>query len=155
MQEETKTPSLRLCHLNMNGTGAALQMSVVPATADRDGGLKVQIAPQQKKVERAVPPTFDWEKAVKVTLTFEDTSKLLQVLRGECESLENGKGLYHQTAEGVCRIEFRHFIEPVVGYHLALSLRDGREAGFFMNTAEACGITEAISCVMGKIAFGL
>lgn len=65
MQEETKTPSLRLCHLNMNGTGAALQMSVVPATADRDGGLNVQIAPQQKKVERAVPPTFDWEKQSK------------------------------------------------------------------------------------------
>lgn len=168
-QEGTKRPlgsfrpKLAFYHANARGTGGALQLELHPAHDDTDGSIMATFATQLTIGDRlgAVPvyPRFDWEGAITVKLDFTDISKMLQVFRGECESIGDGQGLFHRAGCGQTRITLRHLVEPIVGYSLDLyrTLPGGQETSsrFFFSPAEALGLTEAVCGSMAVICFGI
>lgn len=163
-----KRPSLTFYHANGKGTGSAMKLELYPArVGDPDSGaIYATIATQSSLGDRRstppVYPRFDWDNALKVKLDFTDLSKVLQVLRGETESIDEGKGLFHRYADKYQLIKFRHMIEPVCGYSLEVyetSANDGERvnestARIFLSNAEALGLSLAIEHSFAAIAFG-
>lgn len=156
-------PKLRLYHANQKGTGCALSMELHPAHDETAGSIMMSVANQLTTGDRRGPnptfPTFDWENKITVKLEFADLCRILQVLRGECESLEGDRGIYHQTAWAKTRIVLRHLISPVAGYSLDLFRvpKTGEElrAHFHFHPEEALGLLEAISGSMAIVTFGI
>lgn len=156
-------PKLAFYHANARGTGGALRMQLHPAHDDTDGCIMATLASQLTIGDRrgAVPvhPRFDWENGITIKLDFTDISKMLQVFRGECESLEGGKGLYHQSVRATTRINLQHSVEPNQGYLFEVfrTMRNGEEghAMVFLAPYEALGLTAALESSMGVICFGI
>ena len=168
-QEGTKRPlgsfrpKLAFYHANARGTGGALQLELHPAHDDTDGSIMATFATQLTIGDRlgAVPvyPRFDWEGAITVKLDFTDISKMLQVFLGECESLEDGRGLFHQSTRGTTKIMLRHLVEPIHGYMLEVYRNthgsEDSNARIFLSPYEALGLATAIESSMGVICFGI
>lgn len=161
----TFRPELTFYHANPKGTGCALSMALHPAHDRTDGSIMAKFA-NQMSVGNAYGPTptfsrFDWEHAVTVKLDFSDLCQILQVFRGECESINDGKGLYHRSPRGNTRISFRHVLDPISGYSLEvcrtpLNQAEGESrAHIFLNPWEATGLSEAIAGAMAVICFGI
>lgn len=156
-------PSLRFFHPNGKGTGCAVEMNLHPAHDRVDGSIMVKVANQMTVGDIRGPnpifPRFDWENAVCVKLDFSDLCRMLQVFRGECEELENGKGVYHRTARSLTKIVLRHLVEPVQGYSFELyrTPTQGEETRthILFSPWEALGIAEAIAGSMAVISFGI
>ena len=104
-------------------------------------------------------PKFDWENAIKVRLDFSDLCLILQVFRGETESVNDENGIYKRTVAGRKVVKLRHIIDPISGYMLELyetsNDDEKRRAHFLMKPAEALGICEAIAGSMYLITFGV
>jgi hypothetical protein len=115
----TFRPMLSFFHANAKGNGAAMRMSLLPATGTEDGSIMVDFANQSAVADFSGPepvyPRFDWENKITVKLDFGDLCALLQVLRGECESVGDGKGLFHKSVKGSTRIMFRHLLPNITG----------------------------------------
>lgn len=156
-------PSLRFFHANGKGTGCAVSMDLHPAHDRVDGSIMVRVANQMTVGDLRGPnptfPRFDWENAVSVKLDFSDLCKMLQVFRGECESLEEGRGLYHRTARATTKIVLRHLVDPVAGYSFELyrTPAQGEETRthILFSPWEALGLAEAIAGSMAVISFGI
>ena len=157
-------PSLALYHASSKGTGGAIKMSLHPAHDDTDGSIMLTVANQLTVGDcRGPNPTyqkFDWEGSITVKLDFNDLTKMLQVFRGETESLEDGKGLFHVTAQFSTGICLRHIVDPTPCYSLELyrTTRDGKgesRARFLMFPNEALGVSLAIENSFGVISFGI
>ncbi len=156
-------PKHTFYHPNSRGTGAALQLELHPASDNAEGCLMAKLAGQLTVGEsggaQPVCARFGWDEAIAIKLGFNDLSKMLQVFRGECESLENGKGLYHRTPRGATRINLRHQIDVVPGFLFECyrSLKSGKESHAAINLTayEATGLAEAIASSMGLICFGI
>ena len=159
-------PTLAFYHANGKGTGSAMKLELYPArVGDLDSGaIYATIARQSSLGDRTstppIYPRFDWYNALNVKLDFTDLAKVLQVLRGETESIDEGKGLFHRYADKSQVIKFRHMIEPVCGYSLEVcetSTEYGSESGtyIFLSTAEALGLSLAIEHSFASIAFGV
>lgn len=165
----TERPSLALYHANCKGTGSAMKMELYPLKIGNldSGAIYATIARQSSLGDRrSTPPiytSFDWDNALKVKLDFTDLAKVLQVLRGETESIDEGKGLFHRYADKCQVIKFRHMIEPVCGYSLEVSetstdadaQTSDRKAYIFLSSAEALGLSLAIEHSFAAIAFGV
>ena len=162
---ECYRPKFAIYHPNGKGTGCAMKMELHPAHGDHDGCIMMSVAPQKTIGDLRGPtrkfPTFDWENRICVKLDFSDICKLLQVFRGESESLEDGKGLYHRSARFTTRIVFRHMINPVQGYSLEV-YRDtaghpeaSRSVHLMLNPWEALGVGIAFENSIGVICFGI
>jgi len=159
----TYRPSLTFYHASPRGTGSALKMALHPAHDDTDGCIMATFANQAtvgggRGPERTFS-RFDWETTVCVKLDFADLCKILQVFRGECESLEDGKGLYHRSPSGSVKIQLSHHVDPVAGYSFSVSktLADAseRRVQIFFTPWEALGLCEAITSQLGVICFGI
>jgi len=158
-------PNLCFYHANPKGTGSAAQMNLHPAHDDMDGCIMLTMANQMTVGNRLGPePTFsrfDWENAMTVKLDFSDLTQILQVLRGECESLGEGKGLYHLSARGSAIIRLSHLVDPVVGYMLDISRKPvgggdvENRARMLLSPAEALGLCETIAGSLYLISFGI
>jgi len=158
-------PNLSFYHANPKGTGSAVQMNLHPAHDYTDGCIMLKMANQMTVGDRRGPnPTysrFDWENAVCVKLDFSDLTQILQVLRGECESINEGKGLYHVSPRGATSIRLSHLVEPVSGYMLEISRRpvgggDAEcRARMLLNPAEALGLCETIAGSLYLVSFGI
>lgn len=157
-------PRLSFYHANPRGTGCAIDMELHPAHDQTAGSIWLRAANQMTIGDRRGPnPTyarFDWENRIVVKLDFNDLTKMLQVFRGECESINDGKGLYHQSPKASTTIKLRHLIEPIPGYSLELyrSPRTGGEdshACILLSPAEALGLSEAITGSLSVICFGI
>ena len=151
-------PALSLYHANGKGTGSALTVGLRPASAEQEGALFVGIAPQERAKDNPFP-RFDWEKEVVERLDFADVCAIVEVLRGESESIADGAGLFHRSPSAATAIRFRHVIEPVPGYMLEILRRwtDGEErnARFFLTSHEATGLCLAIEASIGVMCFGV
>lgn len=161
-------PALAFYHANAKGTGCSIKMTLHPAVVDGNGittdGYIELVAANQMTVgnPRGPNPTFprfDWDNRISVKLGFDDITNMLQVFRGECETINGDHGLYHRDANGSVKIVLRHLIDPVSGYSLELYATHaggGEEsrAHFLMSPAEALGICEAFTGSMRLIAFG-
>ena len=157
-------PNLAFYRASTKGTGSAVKMNLHPAHDDTDGCIMLTIANQKTVGNRMGPnptfPTFDWENAITVKLDFNDLTQILQVLRGETESINEGKGLYHRSPLGMTGIRFSHMVDQVSGYALDVSRKAGKDgeeirAHFLFNSAEALGICEAVTGAMYIVAFGI
>ncbi len=156
-------PKLELFHPNGKGTGCAIRMDLIPATGQMEGSIMLEMANQatagNMRGPNPVYPRFNWEKKLVVRLGFNDLCKVLQVFRGECESLEDGRGLYHRTAKASTKIVLRHMMDPIAGYSLELyrttASGENESAHFIFSSAEALGVCETIADVMGIVAFGI
>ncbi len=157
-------PKLTFYHPNAKGTGGALQLELHPAHDDTDGSVWARVANQLTVGDPRGPspayPRFDWEGAVCVKLDFNDLTKMLQVFRGECETLEEGRGLCHRGVRGVAHIHLRRMTEPRPGYMLEV-YRSGtpgsedRSGRIFLRPNEALGFGLAIEGSMSVICFGI
>ena len=158
-------PKLSFYHPNGKSTGCAAQFELHPAHDNTDGSIMMKVANQMTVGNRMGPnptfPRFDWENATTVKLDFNDLTKMLQVFRGETESIEEGRGLYHRTAKASTRIVLRHLVEPVQGYSLELyrtvAGKDDNEtrSHMLLTPAEALGLCEAIAGSMYLVSFGI
>ena len=158
-------PKFAIYHPNTKGTGCALKMSLHPAHDDRDGSIMMTLVPQKTVGDLHGPvkrfPTFDWEHDICVKLDFNDLCKMMQVFRGECESLEDGKGLFHRSPRYATRIVLRHMLEPTAGYSLEVyrntpgGSEEDRRAHIFLMPWEALGVALAFEHSIGVICFGI
>ena len=157
-------PSLRFYHPNGKGSGGAAEMVLHLAHGNVNGCIMLKVANQSAVGDRRAPvPTFarfDWENAICVKLDFNDLCRMLQVFRGECESIDGDRGLFHQTSKAATKIQLRHLIEPICGYSLEV-YRNSREGDanthghIILTPAEALGLSEAIAGSMSVISFGI
>ena len=173
MNTETKTshaakvgmyrPKLTFYHPNAKGTGCAVALDLHPAHDQTDGSIMMRAANQMTIGNRMGPnpvfPRFDWEGAICVKLDFNDLCAILQVFRGECESINGDRGLYHRTARSSTKIVLHHLVEPTAGYSLELyrTASGGEEtrAHIFFTSMEATGLCEAIAGSMYLVSFGI
>ena len=150
-----KRPAITICHANARGTGTALRLELHPARTDSDGSILATIAPQSS----TTPASFDWDNAIPVRFDLLDLAKILQVFRGQYESINDGKGLYHRTINGFTVVRLYHRIEPIGGYVLDVSYKsnDGEPVRliFSMTYDEAFALAEAIDHAMLYVAFGV
>ncbi|MBR4354335.1 MAG: hypothetical protein IKP97_03450 [Kiritimatiellae bacterium] len=162
--ERTYRPSFRLYHPNSKGMGGAMEMELRPALNRKEGCVMMKLARQKtvgvRSGDNPTYSTFDWENKLCVKLGFNDLCKILQVMRGECETVEEGKGIVHRSKSGATRINFRHLCEPVHGYSLDVSRKglddkDAQSAHIFITTAEALGIGLALEQSMVAVCFGV
>lgn len=156
-------PRLEFYHPNAKGTGCAVAMALRPADATQDGFIVVSFANQMTvgnpHGDNPTFPRFDWENRVDAVLDFNDLCAILQVLRGETESIREGCGIFHKHNECWQKIQLRHLVDPVCGYMFEVfetPANGGEEkrAHMFLSPAESLGICEAISGSMYLIAFG-
>ena len=172
MNNETKSvqpvglyrPSLTFYHPNGKGTGCAVELNLHPAHDSTDGSIMMRVANQLTIGDRRGPnptfPRFDWENTICVKLGFLDLCQFLQVLRGECETINGDHGLYHRTAKATTKIQLRHLVDPVSGYSLELyktPAGGGEEshAHLLLSPAEALGLCESIAGAMYLVSFGI
>ena len=152
---------LSFYHPNGKGTGGAVKFSLIPADGEKfvDGGLRVAMAAQVKGDGFEMYPRFDWDRVIEVRLGFLDVARMLQVFRGETESINDGLGLF--VFNPLCRMKFslRHVVEPVAGYEIKLVRKIG-EAGqedsvwVMLTGVEGLGLCCALENSMGILAFG-
>ena len=156
-------PCLRLYHPNGKGTGCAMVMKLRPADATQDGFIVVSFANQMTvgnpTGDNPTFPKFDWENKVDVVLDFNDLCAILQVLRGETESVREGRGIFHKYKECCQKIKFSHIVEPVCGYSFdvletSANGSDEKRMHMLLSPAESLGIFESIAGSMYLIAFG-
>ena len=163
MNTKIHHPSLAFYKANAKGTGCAMKMELHPAHGDTAGCIMMTLASQKTVGDRRGPnqtfPTFDWENPITVNLDFTDLSKMIQVFRGECESIEDGRGLVHRSPSGLTYIKLEHLVEPIPGYRLDVKLCDGEgrveKRAIMLAPYEALGLTAAIESSLGVICFGV
>lgn len=160
-------PSFTFYHANAKCTGCALKLTLYPATVDEtgnsiDGHILAEFANQKTVGDRRGPnptyPTFDWDNRIVVQLGFNDLSQMLQTLRGETESVGEGRGLYHLKPDAVSVIKFSHQLDPYAHYLFSVERRENNGetqiASICITSAEACGLAIAIEGVMHRVMFG-
>ena len=157
-------PCLRLYHPNGKGTGCAMAMALHPADSTQNGFIDVSIANQltvgNSMGANPTFPTFDWENCVDVVLDFDALCAILQVLRGETESIDGIHGIFHKYKECCQKIQLRHLIYPVHGYSFEVvetpaNGGDEKRVHMLLSPAESLGICESIAGSMYLIAFGV
>ena len=157
-------PCLRFYHPNGKGTGCAMAMALRPADATQDGFIVVSFANQMTvgnpTGDNPTFPKFDWEKRVDVVLDFNDLCAILQVLRGETESICEGRGIIHKYNDCCQKIQMRHLIDPVCGYSFdvfetSANSSDEKLVHMLLSPAESLGICESIAGSMYLVAFGV
>lgn len=140
---------LKIFHPNSKKTGAVLKFGETPAHT------MFQIAPQGSSIGGF--PGFDWDAAVSFTADWHDLARMLMVFRGECESLEDGKGLSYTYDVGWSKLMLRHVIEPVHCYVLEVyeKREDAESRGIFiLSPAEALGLSLIIEGVLHHTMIG-
>lgn len=162
---EDHRPKLAFFHANARGTGCAMTMDLHPAHGQKDGCIMAAFACQKTVGVRdggaVTYPTFDWANRICVKLGFTDLCKILQVFRGECESIEGDKGLIHRSPQYLTRICLKHLTDPVQGYAIDVYRSthgrpdDDRHAHIHLSPSEALGLGISFENSIGIICFGI
>lgn len=153
-------PRLRLEHLNGRGSGSALQMFLVPATACEAGHIRIEIADQKGKTR------FDWANALAADLGWHDCAKLLSVLMGCTEETADDRWnksriLVKNELDGtVRRVNLRHELDPDPCYVLSVSDLHSdnvavQQRVIRLTPTEGIGIEGAIRGGLHTVAFGV
>ena len=157
------SPRLMFYHPNGKGTGCSMAMKLRQADATGGGYIVVSFANQMTvgnmNCDNPTYPKFDWENRVDVVLDFNDLCAILQVFRGETESVCDGRGIFHKYKECCQNIRLSHLVDPVYGYLFEVVEASANGGGekrvrMLLSPAESLGIYEAISGSMCLIAFG-
>ena len=153
-------PTWTMYHPNGKGTGSALRLELHPAHGQTNGSIFATLVPQKAFIgDGTTYAEFDTEKEIRLKLDYRDLTEILQVLRGYCESIADGKGLFHRSTTANAVIKFEHRIEPVPCYVLDVSRKpfdgDVEHIWFALRTAEAFALAEVISNALLYVAFGI
>ncbi len=169
--QPTKTdirPKLTIYHANAKGTGAAMQIEIVPATAVADGCAYVSIAQQSsapgvgQATGRKRFATFDWKNRLVAKLGFFELAETLLVLSGACEAVGNGgKGFFHTTSSATTVVSLRRCEDQTraaASFGISRAPKDNPEArqftGISLTHVEAHGLRLALEGTMHRLAFG-
>lgn len=160
---ETAYNKWTIAHPNPRGTGSALRLCLFPADETAQGHVSATFGKQTTCGEVYAggwnPPEFDWLDAVTVKLRSEELAEILRVLRGEQESIADGKGIFHRTAKANAVIKFSHVIEPCPGYLFSVSQKpldgDLSEAFIVLRPNEALMLSCVIEHIFASIIFGV
>lgn len=159
----TFRPALNFYHPNAKGTGCAVSFELHPARDKTAGCIFAVFAPQKtignrNETERTMP-TFDWKNKMCIKLEIPDLAQMLQVFRGEYESLADGKGLYHVSASGSTVIRLERRLEPIAGFAFDISRKttdgESRRSAIFFTGSEALAFSLAVEQSLGQLAFGI
>ena len=156
-------PKLGFYHPNQKGTGSAVRFQLVPTDAEHDGGIILEIA-RQKTVGGV--PSFDWDNKLNFMLGFIDLAKMMQVFRGETESIDPlnpDRGIFHITDKHIKEMRLFHRLDPYSGYLMSVRMKEREDnvgdtmqsIDIFFNYAEALGLSCVIETTLGVIAFGV
>lgn len=166
---------LSIYHPNVKGTGGALKVSIVPASEKSEGKVwmmaarqSVGGAPMIYTPSNVRHPVFGWDDAICASLGPVDAARLLMVFRGECESVNDGAGVFIRFPGEKCdavKVTLRHVVEPVAGYVFEFihSSRESGEKGaepktetvrVSLGAAEALVVSLALEQSMRLLAFG-
>lgn len=129
---------LVISHPNAKGTGCKLTMQLTPVSDDAEGSLTLYFQEQCGCED-------DYES---ITLSFAGVGKLLGVLLGWTETVDDGKGF----CVGNIRLTFSHRIEPVAGYTFGFTTETRRYC-ISLSNAEALALCEALRIACYKMAF--
>ena len=147
--------SLEVRHPNAKGTGSALRARLIIGGMPENRGVLIGIAPQKTVDGRQ--SAFDFGNPHCAFLGFVEVAQFLQVLRGETESIAEGKGIWCDYGDERVIVKFEHRIETLCGYLLRVFERRGTvetAEQFWFTPAEALGFCEALSVAFREIAFG-
>lgn len=144
-------------HPNTKGTGTAL--TIVPHLSEREneGYIILGLAAQTStgNIEEG-KPTFlesDWENLFAKKLDPIEVMEVIRVLRGERESINDGKGI---VCDGAI-LNVQHLCEPTAHFAVTIERREGgkvEKRGIDLSLTEAGMIELALSYAMGPIVFG-
>ena len=156
-------PRYVCCHPNAKGTGCTVKFEMHPAHGYVEGSLFATFAAQktagQMEGGRRILPTFDWENRITVRLSVNEVAAMLEVLRGYCEKMSDGNGLFHRTPKANTVITLEHRLEPSPGFLFAVSRKpvEGtpRRMGLLLSMKEALVLSEALGGAMLYMAFGM
>lgn len=152
--------SLFFYHANANGNGCAMGVELFPARMGSSGHVVMRFVAQMDETRQdAMFPRFDWDTAVRVKLDLVDVARVLQVFRGECESICDGKGIFIRSLGHAVRFNVRHVIAPDSGYAFVVHRVDtstGEQTSHLivLSSAEALALSLALENSMGMLAFG-
>lgn len=149
---------MKLYHDNTRGTGTAV--NIVMSL----GALVFDVARQDPNVERYLPhdgrfvSSFDWGDSQPFRLNVIDASKMLQVLRGCAESVNDGKGICHKTHTSFINVRFTHVVDPVPGYRFVgvvkSSVKDEPDVReFFFTVDEGFALSIALEGAIKEMFF--
>ena len=156
-------PRYVCCHPNAKGTGCSVKFELHPAHDYVEGSLFVTFAAQKSvgRIEgtRRILPTFDWENRITVRMSVNEVAAMLEVLRGYCEKMADGNGLFHRTPKANTIITLEHRLEPMPGFLFGVSRKpvDGspRRMCVLLSMKEALVLSESLGGAMLYMAFGL
>ncbi len=158
-------PSLAFYHQNLKGNGCALKLELTPAGGSAPGYVYATFASQATLMGkdftgRPSSATFDWKNSITVKLDIGDLTEMIMVFRGIKESIEDGRGLYHQSGKGVTIIRLEHAIDPVPGYVFGVSRKPPESDNvvrhmIMLSISEAMSLSLALESMLGIIAFGI
>ena len=160
-------PHLVFYHPNGRGNGAAIQFSVEPATADRDGAVFFSIAKQNGTAGSSPEQrfaSFDWANKTTVKLNFVEVAEILMVFGGQASVLSHaGKdGLFHNSPSATTSIELKRSEDPNrAGFLLGVGRTPKADPNarqyysFVFGPAEALGLRLSLQAQMGLLAFGI
>lgn len=164
-QNFIRRPRKTFYHPNAKGTGSALRLELHPAHDETEGSVFATLAPQRSVMERMPDggvsfASFDWTNALCLKLDLMDLSQMLEVFHGVRESVGEGKGLFHRSANATAVIRLEHRLDPVSGYLLDVSKKkEGEETArhvlFFFKPTEAMAVSYLIEHALMFIAFGI
>ena len=147
--------SLEVRHPNAKGTGSALRARLIIGGMPENRGVLIGIAPQ--KTVDGLQSAFDFGNPHCAFLGFVEVAQFLQVLRGETESIAEGKGIWFDHGDEKVIVKLEHRVEPVCGYMLRIVEKCGSvetAEQFWFTPAEALGFCEALIVSFREIAFG-
>ena len=149
-------PALGFYHANAGRTGCALKITLHPAHESTDGCIKIKFANQAAD---GFYPRFDWDNAIDIKLGFVEVASVLQVLRGETESIGDGAGIFIRAPHYCARFSMRHMVEPTACYSIEAYRHDiatGKDttSHIIISNAEVLGLCLALEQVMAVLAFG-
>jgi len=161
-EQQQHRPALTYYHANAKGSGCAVSFELHPAHDKTPGSIFACFANQKTTGNRSQGsfPTFDWKNKICVKLSLGDLSQMLQVFRGMCENVGEGKGMFHRSSNANAIIKLEHRLEPMPGYlfeawRKSIDDNDGQRAHIFFSPTEALGLSLAIEQSIGVIAFGI
>ena len=152
---------LNIYHANAKGTGSALGIELLPAVGESDGRVILCLASQKSIADRKdgepIFPQFDHLNSICLSLDPLEVEKIIEVVEGSAESINDGKGIFHVLAGKVSNFKFSHVIDPVCGYRLEIERRcDGNtdKVAIFLSSSEGNMLAHGFKASMGLLLFG-
>lgn len=165
-ENNTAGAALVFLHPNAKNTGAAIRFTVEPATAEREGAVRLQIAKQATIASYDEPEsraTFDWAGADAVKLSVVETAEMLMVFGGQASVLTHAgrDGLFHNAPAWTASVTMKRSEDPNrVGFILGVGVTPKADPNarryhtFCFWPAEAFALRAALMAKFGELAFG-